>query len=374
MCQPSSNAASNSSSSSSDALPPVCILAHLVDVHCHPTDSSFSSSVMDNLPLKHICAMATRATDQSLVKELAFAYPEKVVPCFGHHPWFTHWIAVKPFNSKEEHYRSLFFGTNSSPKQETLDAFQRLLSFLPDPTPLDDALTSVRLNLAAFPNAMVGEVGLDRVCRIPYSYPAFTPYASSSNGEGKRELSPFTIPLDHQLVILEVQLDLAVELKRNVSLHSVKSQEATVKLLKKMQEKHGSRWTEISVDLHSCTLSAPTLKDIQKAHPNIFLSLSTAINTRSPAYRSLVTTCPDTRILVESDYHDVSYSTPQCWDMVLRIAEVKGWRVEQEEWVDGDGVSEAEWGVVRRLERNWRVFRDGGHVNREEKRKKRKGE
>lgn len=108
---------------------------------------------------------------------------------------------------------------------------------------------------------MLGEVGLDRICRIPYSHPAPTPYAAH-DPSGKRELSPFSIPLDHQLAVLEAQLDLAVELGRNVSLHSVKAQEATVKLLKKMAEKHGARWSAISVDLHSCTLSAQTLKDV----------------------------------------------------------------------------------------------------------------
>lgn len=180
----------------------------------------------------------------------------------GYHPWFTHWIAVRPFSSKEEHYRSLFLNATLPAGQETLDAFQRLLCFLPDPLPLSDVLSSIRSNLTSFPHAMLGEVGMDRICRIPYTHPAPIPYASSHN-EGTRELSPFTIPLDHQLAILEAQLDVAVELRRNVSLHSVKSQEATVKLFKRMKEKHGSRWTEISVDLHSCTLSASTLRDIQ---------------------------------------------------------------------------------------------------------------
>ncbi|KAI0695652.1 TatD DNase family Scn1 [Cytidiella melzeri] len=345
----------SSSCTSSQALsPPVDVLSHIVDVHCHPTDSAYSSEVMDNLAVQ-VCAMATRATDQSLVRDLAAAYPQKVIPCFGYHPWFTHWISVAPFTSKEEHYRSLFLST-SSPKQEVVDAFQRLLPFLPDPTSLNNVLDDIRSNLLQFPNAMLGEVGLDRICRVPYSTPAPTPYALH---DGKRELSPFTISLEHQLTILEAQLDLAVEMRRNTSLHSVKSQEATVKLLNKMLRKHGNRWTEISVDLHSCTLSAQTLKDIQKAHPNVFVSLSTAINTRSSAHKDLIAACPDNRILVESDYNDVSYSTRQCWDMISRIAEVKGWAVE-DQWTED--VPDDKWGVVRRLEHNWNLFRSGGHA------------
>lgn len=37
---------------------------------------------MDNLAIT-ICAMSSRPADQSLVRDLANAYPDKVVPCFG---------------------------------------------------------------------------------------------------------------------------------------------------------------------------------------------------------------------------------------------------------------------------------------------------
>ena len=65
-------------------LPDATILGHIVDVHCHPTDApdGISSGSMQRLGIT-VCAMSTRQTDQVLVKELATAYPEKVVPCFG---------------------------------------------------------------------------------------------------------------------------------------------------------------------------------------------------------------------------------------------------------------------------------------------------
>jgi Tat protein secretion system quality control protein TatD with DNase activity len=58
------------------------VLCHIVDVHVHPTDSETPSEEMDKLAIK-ICAMATKKHDQSLVRELATKYPDKVVPCFG---------------------------------------------------------------------------------------------------------------------------------------------------------------------------------------------------------------------------------------------------------------------------------------------------
>lgn len=110
---------------------------------------------------------------------------------------------------------------------------------------------------------MLGEVGLDRACRIPYSRPADPPYASHDSTAGApRDLSPFTIPLAHQLRVLEAQLALAAELRRNVSFHSVKAQQATRELLDRMRTVHGARWLALSIDLHSCGLSAQTWTEI----------------------------------------------------------------------------------------------------------------
>jgi hypothetical protein len=65
-----------------DTLPPPSVLRHVVDVHCHPTDSEIPVKIMDNLPIA-LCAMSTLQADQGLVRDLAAAFPAKVVPCFG---------------------------------------------------------------------------------------------------------------------------------------------------------------------------------------------------------------------------------------------------------------------------------------------------
>lgn len=139
---------------------------------------------------------------------------------------------------------------------------------------LSDVLAEVRNNLSAFPNAMLGEIGLDRTCRVPLAPPSPPPYVLHDK---PRQLSPFTIPLDHQVAVLEAQFDLAVELKRNVSFHSVKSQQATVELLDRLRAKHGAAWYAISVDMHSCGLSTETWKDIEVcARANYPVSLTDA--------------------------------------------------------------------------------------------------
>ena len=45
--------------------------------------------------------------------------------------------------------------------------------------------------------------------------------------------------------------------------------------------------------------------------------------------------------------------------MLRIVADVKGWSLETE-WLDE--VDESEWGVVHKLERNWRVFKAGNHT------------
>ncbi|KAF8167351.1 hypothetical protein B0H34DRAFT_645680 [Crassisporium funariophilum] len=337
-------------------LPNADILRHIVDAHCHPTDApgGISATSMEKLEIS-ICAMSTMQSDQLLVKDLASAYPGKVIPCFGHHPWFSHLISTVPSTSKEEHYRSLFLPSSS---RATTNEFRALLMHLPDPLPLPDVLAELQRNLSAFPNAMLGEVGLDRVFRVPTDY-----FASP------RHLTPFSIPLDHQLAVLEAQMEVAVEMGRNVSFHSVKSQQATVELLGRMKAKHGGKWMNISVDMHSCGFNPQTWRDVEKKHGNVFLSLSTVINHKHANHRTLIAACSPGRILVESDYNDIDMCTSQTWDMIHIIAEVKGWEIETE-WIDN--LEEDNWGVVHKLEDNWLRFQRGHHPMPRAKRNKRR--
>lgn len=63
-------------------LPSSDVLTHIVDAHCHPTDSPLDEEFFSQVSHR-VCAMATRGTDQELVAVLARRYPDKVVPCFG---------------------------------------------------------------------------------------------------------------------------------------------------------------------------------------------------------------------------------------------------------------------------------------------------
>lgn len=93
------------------------------------------------------------------------------------------------------------------------------------------------------------------------------------------------------------------------------------------------------------------------------------INHNHNNLRALIAQCSSERILAESDYNDINMCTSQTWAIIQIIAEVKGWQVETE-WVDNNSLEEAEWGVVRRLERNWLRFKNGHHTPTRKKKKK----
>ncbi|EIW86967.1 Metallo-dependent hydrolase [Coniophora puteana RWD-64-598 SS2] len=303
-----------------------------------------------------VCPMATRPFDQPLVLELARKYPDQVVPGFGYHPWFTHWISLSGTPTKEQHYRKLFLP--DPPSQDTVAIFERLLPLLPDPIPLEAILADVRQNLLAVPRAMLGEVGFDRQARIPMQVHV-----------RPREMTPFKIPFDHQLAILRAQLDIAIELGRNVSMHSVQATKATVDLLDSLAEKHGDKWRRVSLDLHSCTLSPETWKNIEKRHPNVFLSISTGINVRCQNLSALVQVASPDRLLVESDHNNIDGCTSLTWDIVLLLAEIKQWPVET---VWKDDPRDDQRGVVHQLQANWKRFQEANFGPAKKKRAGRK--
>ena len=99
--------------------------------------------------------------------------------------------------------------------------------------------------------------------------------------------------------------------------------------------------------------------DNQRAHNNVYLSLSSVINTRSQSYEGLIQACAPNRILVETDFNDAKYCAERTWEMLLIIARVKNWRVEEsDEEVNSDSSIP---GAIRRIRDNYDAFVQGNH-------------
>lgn len=134
----------------------------------------------------------------------------------GFHPWYSHTLSLEdPAPDKRAHYTALF-GEGDAETCALYDA-------LPAPRPLRDALAEVEAHLEEFPDALLGEVGLDRSFRLP------DPRAAAP-----RKLTRLQTPIAHQRTVLRAQVDLACKLRRSVSMHSVRAAGHTTEFLAEM--------------------------------------------------------------------------------------------------------------------------------------------
>ncbi|PKI84915.1 Cut9-interacting protein scn1 [Malassezia vespertilionis] len=280
----------------------------LVDAHCHATEALRDMpwdawiAEMRSVPLERLCIMSTDLDDQQLVARAAQALGAKVVPCFGVHPWHVHAISLHAGTLDVlEHYSALFGSCTEDPAREAL------YRALPAPVGVQDALAQTASFLRAFPGAWVGEVGLDRSFRV-----------RDPNGG----LTKLQTPIAHQLGVLEAQVRLAITMQRAVSMHSVRCTGHTNAFLDAMQRIEG--FSGIGVDLHSCTHSPASIALVQRAHANVYISFSRAINARSPTFADQVRACDPSRLLSESDLHEPLTLLPMTREVVHDFAHALG--------------------------------------------------
>ncbi|WWD20021.1 hypothetical protein CI109_104494 [Kwoniella shandongensis] len=392
-------------------LPPDHILSHLTDAHCHPTDLTHAPEVYDAVSLGGLASMATIVDDQDRVRALSeekrwYSARDKgkgkegrgvgVVACFGYHPWFTHHYTLSSGSSlpsKEDHYTSLFLPPNSLPTSKNHQLLLQLLPYLPDPIPFEGLLDKLRADMVRSKDSgrltMLGEVGLDGSARMRWPkkarhlHPDYRDEVNledgNQDGEGEewKRLTPFKVPMAHQRAILEAQMEIAIDLGMNVSLHSVSCAGPTLDTLIGMRDKHGMSFTNrINVDLHSAGgWSPPFWTQAERNLLNLYASPSIFITGRSPSASQLIKSISPERILVESDSHDVRLSSRLVWAAAEWVSRCKGWKLEGRDgnaeewdmWDDGeteefdengnvreDGKGEV-W-TVRTLERNWATF------------------
>ncbi|GAB0135971.1 hypothetical protein EsDP_00004291 [Epichloe bromicola] len=312
----------------------------------------------------------------------------QVVPCFGWHPWFSHQMyddaASVPtykapprengtdeaalLSAKREHYQSVL-----APAPQD-DGF---IASLPTPTPVSSFVSSTRAKLESYPIALVGEIGLDKAFRLPESWD-HSPAASRDHhgltpgGRERRRLSPYKVQMQHQQTMLRVQLRLAGEVGRPVSVHGVQAHGVlydTVSSCWKGRENHilsrrerrniapGAEDDDSDnedsahdggdggkpgkpypprICLHSYSGPVEGLK--QWLRPNIpakiYFSFSAAVNLGTEATRAkfdeVVKAVPGDKLLVESDLHVAGEDMEAALEtMYRRVCGAKGWSLEE---------------------------------------------
>ena len=366
----------------------------LFDAHCHPTDIMSMADKIPTMKTRVLTVMATRAQDQQLVEDLAKQYhtvsasslpragdDRTIIPSFGWHPWFSHQIYDDRNGQTvdhEQHYKSVLI-----PPSDDAD----FIASLPKPRPLTDLLKATQTYLEKFPLALVGEIGLDRACRIhygPFQCPPVPGTAKSTKDTrqepehtpGSREgrpLSPQRVAMEHQKLILKAQLQLAAKMKRPVSVHSVsthgvvfdllqslwKDHERLSKSAKKKQKKDAPNamdFDEPKVDdlpfpqricMHSYSGPTDALKQFlgPKVPADIFFSFSELVNFgahNSDKAVDVIKAIPDDKILIESDLHCAGDTMDNLLENIfVRVCNIKGWNFEA--------------GAVQ-LRKNWQSF------------------
>ncbi|KAG5977029.1 hypothetical protein E4U55_007101 [Claviceps digitariae] len=373
---------------------------------------------LDTMRTSALAIMATRSQDQDLVAQVASLHGVKdgvslrgrrsretchqndddkhaqlqsgccqVIPSFGWHPWFSYQMyhdaaPVPTYNpprktdtedapalllsAKRAHYQSVLV---PAPQDDDF------IASLPTPTPLSLFVSSTRTKLASYPNALIGEIGIDKAFRLPDNW---DPLLASSRdaaltpgGREGRRLSPYKVQMQHQQTILGAQLRLAGEIGRPVSVHGVQAHGIlydTVSSCWKGHEKHvpsrrekrnvaagaedddeeeddsngdqrahaGGKPYPPRICLHSYSGSVEGLKQwLRPSIPaKVFFSFSTAVNLGTEATRArfdeVIKAVPGDKLLVESDLHVAGEDMDAAVeDIYRRVCQAKGWSLEE---------------------------------------------
>lgn len=274
------------------------MVSYLGDSHCH---LSTSCTVADadkivaaiggdsrvNRP-NFFSLMCTNHIDIDVVEKIMELGLTAVFPYFGVHPWFSHLFSDGKV-SKQAHYEAIL---KPGPGAD-------LLEVLPEPIDINEYVGRIQLLHEKFGGG-IGEIGLDKVFRVPYNGFYGNPEVDNS-GNGDK-LSPCRVSIDHQVMILRKQLGLADALRAPVSLHCVKA--------------HGIFYDTVreygaisSVILHSFSGSVDQAKiwvrSYAKSAPGLYFSFSNYINgveEKSDILSQLVGVLAEDQVLVETDY------------------------------------------------------------------------
>ncbi|KAJ5740506.1 hypothetical protein N7493_000378 [Penicillium malachiteum] len=372
------------------------------DAHCHPTDTMASIASIPHMKASTLTIMGTRGEDQDLVQQTAQSLNvqpgqndsskrDRIVPCFGWHPWFSHQILIDSPDStgtisqditsdaelvsrKNTHYTAVLAPAVA---QDT-----EFLNFLPTPKPLSQLIAETRERLELFPNALIGEIGLDKSFRLPGAW-------TSEELEGRdeqitpgsregRKLSPYRVKIEHQRAIFKAQLRLAGEMQRPVSVHSVQAHGAVFDTLKELWTGHEKVFLSrrererrqdadgaISEDededdpgqsnlsknasskcstpvpfppricMHSYAGPVEPIRQfMDKKNPSdVYFSFSSLINFSGVGSRKVsdvIKLLPEDRILIESDLHTAGPQMDGLLEDVARqICEVRGWELRK---------------------------------------------
>lgn len=262
------------------------------DAHCHL--STHVQAFPDVQTQVECNLMSTNLFDLDYVLELGRKH-SWIIPCVGVHPWYSHLFCFGLCESSKHHYEAVLSGVDED-----------LLNNLPDPISLIEYLDKVDKYLEDNPKASVGEIGLDKVFKLPWGgyYGDYGLKKEPIVRDGKR-LSNYRVQLNHQIKVMELFLQLSITHRRSVSLHCVKAHGSLYDIVTKRYKNTG-----IPILLHSYSGSIDHAKAwIQQFGDSVFFSISKIFNMTRVDYQNLIELIPVRNLLLETDYGVDFYDT-----------------------------------------------------------------
>lgn len=300
----------------------------LIDAHCHiATDcdpcnlNTIAGEYEKFRGSLRLTLMSTNHIDFQYVTELANRLGDMIIPCYGVHPWYSHLFTFETGIDKLAHYKQVF----ELKEDDEID--EDFLTVLPDPMNFDKHLKVMKRLYETHSVVCVGEIGLDKLFRIPssgfYSNPDFR------SGKEDIRLTNYKTSMKHQKRVFSQQLQLAFELNLSVSIHNVKSGGLIHEVISKEIPDDYSA----GVCLHSFTGSLDTLKlfikTFSKRSSTLFVSLSHFINNRQDKRDELTEILKQispSNILIESDMAiDQQNPLDHLKAIEKSVLEIKGW-------------------------------------------------
>ncbi|CAG8478002.1 8967_t:CDS:2 [Ambispora gerdemannii] len=301
------------------------------DAHCHPQDDKENLDAIANLKIAKLCVMGTNSHDLDIVSELSKKFPDKVIPCFGFHPWYAHTLTLQEGKiDKTSHYRTVFqppqtAATSTTAADDELDA---LIPLLEEPIIFKECLNKLESLLKVHTSALVGEIGLDKSARLKHPQ--------------TQKLTVYQSNIQHQLALFEAQFDIAAKYQRAISVHCVQT----------TGNNNSQPLLPPRICLHSYGGSADTIKSLTKkpskrqlkkkntiADNNpisrsideceVYVSFSSVINERYERLGELIRAVPDDRLLIESDLNSPIGIEDHLKRIIEIVSEAKGWQFQE---------------------------------------------
>ncbi|OUM53746.1 hypothetical protein BVG19_g3059 [[Candida] boidinii] len=294
----------------------------LYDAHCHLSPFFKDESVQkinkvlkDNygkrlyvdeneiIPIPTINLMSTTQWDIQFVNRISLENPSIVQPCFGIHPWYSHLFTMEDYSKeaigcqlseteiKTKHYSKIFTcmkkGKNEERDSDSLPDL--LLDHLPVPKNLYELIKDIELiieenirNKQDY-EFMIGEIGLDKLFRIPWNGYLGNENEGLINPDSKfnsnSKFSNYQVSIDHQVIIYKEFLKMAIKYNKPVSIHCVKAHGILFDITKSMIKIKDSKCTKLC--LHSYSGSIDQAKSWLKLYKkNIFFSISEILNIK----------------------------------------------------------------------------------------------